>query len=356
MEQWNMSPPPLFLWSRSDWAKRHSEIAKSMGHLPSENAFSGQREVADGLSVPTAGHVETDDVEGAGFPSASVLEQLLSDTYHDPTSSLGDYWNDTNGRSRQPCNYETPGRSDPTYAHLLEMGVRSDMSISLSETDCERQDQASSISNHGDTDSQACNAVGSALAEEPAAAADCDDMSISLSETDCERLQASSISKHRDTDSQACNAVARALAEEPAAAADCDEVTSAAGPYHEDSSQAGGHAAAVQYWKMEDSPILEEGELSDAPPADRTAAGTQHQMREDTTPPEVTPEADSPCGQPESRPAARHNARTLPPRNTFPGLRFRQGCNTSRQFLSQGMGQSVVHQGPSNGWIEDDDY
>jgi ribosome modulation factor len=439
MEQWNMSPPPLSLWSRSDWAKRHSEIAKSMGHLPSENAFSGQREVADGLSVPTAGHVETDDVEGAGFPSASVLEQLLSDTYHDPTSSLGDYWNDTNGRSRQPCNYETPGRSDPTYAHLLEMGVRSDMSISLSETDCERQDQASSISNHGDTDSQACNAVGSALAEEPtvaadgnywndtngrsrqpcnyetlgrsdptyahllemgvrsdmsislsetdcerqdqassiskhgdndsqafnavgsalaeepAAAADCDDMSISLSETDCERLQASSISKHRDTDSQACNAVARALAEEPAAAADCDEVTSAAGPYHEDSSQAGGHAAAVQYWKMEDSPILEEGELSDAPPADRTAAGTQHQMREDTTPPEVTPEADSPCGQPESRPAARHNARTLPPRNTFPGLRFRQGCNTSRQFLSQGMGQSVVHQGPSNGWIEDDD-
>jgi ribosome modulation factor len=439
MEQWNMSPPPLFLWSRSDWAKRHSEIAKSMGHLPSENAFSGQREVADGLSVPTAGHVETDDVEGAGFPSASVLEQLLSDTYHDPTSSLGDYWNDTNGRSRQPCNYETPGRSDPTYAHLLEMGVRSDMSISLSETDCERQDQASSISNHGDTDSQACNAVGSALAEEPtvaadgnywndtngrshqpcnyetlgrsdptyahllemgvrsdmsislsetdcerqdqassiskhgdndsqafnavgsalaeepAAAADCDDMSISLSETDCERLQASSISKHRDTDSQACNAVARALAEEPAAAADCDEVTSAAGPYHEDSSQAGGHAAGVQYWKMEDSPILEEGEMSDAPPADRTAAGTQHQMREDTTPPEVTPEADSPCGQPESRPAARHNARTLPPRNTFPGLRFRQGCNTSRQFLSQGMGQSVVHQGPSNGWIEDDD-
>ncbi|XP_004973833.1 protein ENHANCED DOWNY MILDEW 2-like [Setaria italica] len=313
MEQWNMSPPPLSLWSRSDWAKRHSEIAKSMGHLPSENAFSGdwQREVADGPSVPTAGHVETDDAEGAGIPPASVLEQLLSDTYHDPTSSLGDYWNDTNGRSRQPCNYETPGRSDPTYAHLLEMGVGSDMSISLSETDCERQDQASSISKHGDTDSQACNAVGSALPEEPAAAAD------------------------------------------------CDEVTSAAGPYHllEDSSQAGGHTAGVQYWRVEDSPILEEGELSDAPTVDRPAAGMQHQLTEDTTPPEVTPEADSPCEQPEeSRPAARHNARTLPPRNTFPGLRFRQGCNTSRQFLSQGMGHPAVHQGPSNGWIEDDDY
>ncbi|CAL5001354.1 unnamed protein product [Urochloa decumbens] len=320
MEQWNMSAPPLSLWSRSDWAKRHSEIAKSMGHLPSENACSGdQQRVANGPSVPTAGPVEMDDAEGAEIPP-SLLDKLLSDAYHDPTSAPGDYWNDTNGRSRQPCNYETPGRSDPTYVYHTEMGVGSDMSISFSETDCEKQDQASSISKHGGTDSQACNAFESALAEEPAAAA----------------------------------------------AADCDEVTSAAGPYclPEDLSQAGRHAAGVQYWRVEDSPILEEGELSDASPVGRPAAGTQQQLTEDM-PPEVTPEADSRCGQPmtpeagqsdDSRPAARHNARTLPPRNTFPGLRFRQGCNTSRQFLSQGMGHPAVHPGLSNGWIEDDDY
>ncbi|CAO2211403.1 unnamed protein product [Urochloa humidicola] len=334
MEQWNMSPPPLSLWSRSDWAKRHSEIAKSMGHLPSENAFSGdQQRVADGPSLPTAGPVEMDDAEGAEIPS-SLLDKLLSDAYHDPTSAPGDYWNDTNGRSRQPCNYETPGRSDPTYVYHSEMGAGSDMSISFSETDLERQDRASSISKRGGTDSQACNAVESALAEEPAAAAD------------------------------------------------CDEVTSAAGPYclPEDSSQAGRHAAGVQYWRVEDSPILEEGELSDAqgelsdaPPVSRPAAGTQQQLTEDM-PPEVTlegpeadscgqpmtPEVDSQCGQPvtsdDPRPAARHNARTLPPRNTFPGLHFRQGCNTSRQFLSQGIGHQAVHPGLSNGWIEDDDY
>ncbi|CAL5005439.1 unnamed protein product [Urochloa decumbens] len=408
MEQWNMSAPPLSLWSRSDWAKRHSEIAKSMRHLPSENAFSGDwQRVADGSSVPTAGHVEMDDAEGEEIPS-SLLDKLLSDAYHDPTSAPGDYWNDTNGRSRQPCNYETPGRSDPTYVYHTEMGVGSDMSISFSETDCERQDQVSSISKHGGIDSQACNAVESALAEEPAAAADCE-----------RQDEASSISKHGGTDSQACNAVESELAEVPAAAADCDEVTSAAGPYHllEDSSHVGRHAAGVQYWRVEDSPILEEGELSDAPPVavGRPAAGTQQltedwpileegelsdappvgrpaagtqQLTEDT-PPEVTleadsrcgqlmtpetdsqcgqpmtPEADSRCGQPVTpeagqpdglRHAARHNARTLPPRNTFPGLRFRQGCNTSRQFLSQGMGHPAVHPGLSNGWIEDDDY
>lgn len=306
MEQWNNSPPPLSLWSRSDWAKRHSEIAKLVGHLPSGNAFPGDRqreEVADGLSVATTGHVEMDDAEGA-CPPPSFVDQLLSETFHDPTSSPGDYWNDTNGRSRQPCNYATPGRSDPTYVHHEQMGSGSDMSISM--PDCERQDQVSSISKHGGTDSQACNDVGSALVEEPSAAAE------------------------------------------------CDEITSATGPYNlpGDSSQI--HASGVQYWRVEDSPLLEEGELSDVSPACRPAAGTQHPQTEDTLP-AVTTEVDSQCGQPDKPlPAARHNARTLPPRNTFPGLHFRKGCNS--QFLSESIGHPAVYQGPSNGWLDDGDY
>lgn len=303
MEQWNTSPPPLSLWSRSDWAKRHSEIAKSMRHIPSENAPSDdlQREMA--TSVPTTEHVEMDNARVAGIPP-SFLDQLMTETFHDPTTSAGDCWNDTNGRSRQPCNYETPGRSDPTYDRRTET---SDMSISLSESDFQRKDQASSISEHGGTDS-----VGSESAQKPNAGAD------------------------------------------------YDEVTSATGPHHVsgDSSQAGRHAAGVQYWMVEDSPLLEDGELIDSPPAGRPAAGMHHQ-RTEHTPAAAIPEAASWCGQPDhSRPAVRHNARTLPPRNTFPGLRLRpgSGCNTSLQFLSQGMGHQAVHQGPSNGWIEDEDY
>ncbi|XP_073225073.1 protein ENHANCED DOWNY MILDEW 2 isoform X2 [Cicer arietinum] len=33
MEQWNVKPPPLYLWSRPDWADKHKQIAQEHGHL-----------------------------------------------------------------------------------------------------------------------------------------------------------------------------------------------------------------------------------------------------------------------------------------------------------------------------------
>jgi hypothetical protein len=321
MEQWNVSPPPLSLWSRSDWAERHSEIAKSMGHISNEIGDL-QRDLA--ASIHTTEHVEADDAGVAGMPPC-LLDQLLSDTFHDPTTSPGDCWNDTSGRSRQPCNYETAGqgRGDPAYNHTTESC--SDMSISLSESDVQRKDQALPMPEHGGTGS---------------------DMSISLSESDVRRK------------GQAWDAVGSASAGKPTADADYDEVTSACGPYHF-SGVAGKQAAGVEYWMIQDSPVLEEGELSDAPAAaGRPAAGTRHKPTEHT-PAAATPEAASWCGQLDHHSrsvAARHNARTLPPRNTFPGLRLRQGWNTSRKFLPQGMGYDAIHEGPSNGWIEEEDY
>uniref|UniRef100_A0A5B7BGT9 Zinc finger PHD-type domain-containing protein n=1 Tax=Davidia involucrata TaxID=16924 RepID=A0A5B7BGT9_DAVIN len=32
MDQWNVSPPPLYLWSRPDWTAKHKEIAQQHGH------------------------------------------------------------------------------------------------------------------------------------------------------------------------------------------------------------------------------------------------------------------------------------------------------------------------------------
>lgn len=116
MEQWNLSPPPLSLWSRSDWAKRHSEIAKSMKHQPTVNASYVD------MQSEVTGQVEMDETVDAAFP-ASLIDQLMADTFHDATSSPGDCWNDTNGRSRQPCNYETPGWSDPSQKHHSEKNV-----------------------------------------------------------------------------------------------------------------------------------------------------------------------------------------------------------------------------------------
>ncbi|KAL6644580.1 hypothetical protein ACP70R_016188 [Stipagrostis hirtigluma subsp. patula] len=232
MEQWNISPPPLSLWSRSDWAKRHSEIAKSMRHLPGESSCSGdlQRETGDVPSIQTTEHVEVDNAGGAEI-HASILDQLMADTYHDATGSPGDYWTDTHGRSRQPCNYETPGRNDPTHVHHEATRAESDMSISSSDrTDCQRQNQTSSVSDHGPTGPQVCNAA------------------------------------------------AGAPDEQRTSSADCDEATSSGALYHrlEDSPPAAGHGAGVRYQLMEDTPPMETpesgshlGQLEDSPPADR---------------------------------------------------------------------------------------
>ncbi|GJN03908.1 hypothetical protein PR202_ga21403 [Eleusine coracana subsp. coracana] len=300
MEQWNVSPPPLSLWSRSDWAKRHLEITKSMKHLPSVNASYVE------MQSDATGHVEMDETGDTAIP-ASLIDQLLADTFHDATNSPGDCWNDTNGRSRQPCNYETPGWSDPTQKHHSVTRAESDMSISLSDTaDCQRQHQTWSISEHGGTDSQACDAAKSAAAEKSNVAAD------------------------------------------------CDEVSSACGPYHLPGDlplpPPGRPPAGVQYWRLEDSPLVEEPgflfrELRDAPPVGRFAVPVQYQQM-GHTPPTPTPE-DSWSGETEDSPPAAGHTRILPRNSAFPGPPSRHGCFTSHQFLSQGMGYQAVRPGPS---------
>ncbi|KAL8473920.1 hypothetical protein ACS0TY_029992 [Phlomoides rotata] len=37
IEQWNLDPPPLYLWSRPDWTPKHKQIAMEQGHLKEEN-------------------------------------------------------------------------------------------------------------------------------------------------------------------------------------------------------------------------------------------------------------------------------------------------------------------------------
>uniref|UniRef100_A0A0E0IDZ7 Uncharacterized protein n=2 Tax=Oryza TaxID=4527 RepID=A0A0E0IDZ7_ORYNI len=348
MEQWNMSPPPLSLWSRSDWARKHKEIAKTMGHI-SKNVWcldDTQR------SVVNTGHAQManegdDDLDNKERQeeaplNASVIDQLLSDTYHDPTSSPGDYWTDTNGRSRQPCNYE--GRNDPTHEYHAGMGCGSDMSISSSDkSDCEKQTETMSNSEHGHTGSEAHDHVGSAPVEQPTGFAD------------------------------------------------CDEVTSAGIEYHslENSplTERPADAAGVQYKMLEDTPPpLDElvpgfsGQpIVSLPGGGRLSAGLQYQRLEDTLS-RGTPEAGAGCRQLEDSlpapPAASEVdavvAKYLPqttsdlpalpfvpaPRIPFPGLQFAprndlwQGWYPPPEFLSRGMDHPPFMHG-SSGWLDD---
>uniref|UniRef100_A0ACD6AIB6 Uncharacterized protein n=1 Tax=Avena sativa TaxID=4498 RepID=A0ACD6AIB6_AVESA len=231
MDQWNVSTPPLSLWSRSDYAQKHHEIAKSKGHLCTRKLCynDSQRDMAGISSVSTSGDLEMgnegetythdEEMQGEGPAKASVIDQLMSDTYHDPTSSPGDYWTDTSGRSGQPCNYDVPGRYEPpAHEFLAERAAASDMSISSSDlSDSPRRNQTVSTSDRVHTDPRAWNHIGSVSAEQSADAAD------------------------------------------------SDEVTSADVRLG-DSTSAPQHSAGVEYQILEDSPP-EEGELTHSPSA-----------------------------------------------------------------------------------------
>ncbi|XP_048540853.1 protein ENHANCED DOWNY MILDEW 2-like isoform X1 [Triticum urartu] len=309
MDQWNLSPPPLSLWSRSDFAQKHNEIAKSKGHLCSRRPCynDSQRDIAGNAYMSTSGDLEMgssegeacipdEEMQGERQAEASVIDQLLADTYHDTTSSPGDYWTDTNGRSGQPRNYDTPGGNDPpTHEYFAVRAAESDMSISLSGRSASRnQNQTVSTSDHEPTNDH----------------------------------------------------VASVSAKQPTDPADCDEVTSADAQHGlGDPPSAPENAAGVQYRILEDSPpeegqlTPEEAQLNDLSSTDGNAAGVQ--MLE-----ESPLEADAPVA-----------AANLPLAHTFPGLQFASaptwpGCYAAREVLSRGMGYPTFHQGASYNLLE----
>ncbi|XP_022758963.1 protein ENHANCED DOWNY MILDEW 2-like [Durio zibethinus] len=65
MEQWNVKPPPLYLWSRNDWTARHKAIAQEHGH-----AYYGLEEM----------HGNEDNGKEVGF---NYLMQEKHDCYGD---------------------------------------------------------------------------------------------------------------------------------------------------------------------------------------------------------------------------------------------------------------------------------
>ena len=40
IEQWNVKPPPLYLWGRPDWTDKHKVIAQEHGHFISQRELS----------------------------------------------------------------------------------------------------------------------------------------------------------------------------------------------------------------------------------------------------------------------------------------------------------------------------
>lgn len=56
MDQWNVYPPPLYLWSHPDWTEKHKKIAEKYGHT--ENMSSNVRELDYLNDIPSQIHAE----------------------------------------------------------------------------------------------------------------------------------------------------------------------------------------------------------------------------------------------------------------------------------------------------------
>uniref|UniRef100_A0A453RJ01 DM2 domain-containing protein n=1 Tax=Aegilops tauschii subsp. strangulata TaxID=200361 RepID=A0A453RJ01_AEGTS len=162
MDQWNLSPPPLSLWSRSDFAQKHNEIAKSKGHLCSRRPCynDSQRDIAGNAYMSTSGDLEMgsegeacipdEEMQGERQAEASVIDQLLADTYHDTTSSPG--------RSASRNQNQTVSTSDhePTNDHIASVSAKQP----TDPADCDEVTSADAQHGLGDPPSAPENAAG----------------------------------------------------------------------------------------------------------------------------------------------------------------------------------------------------
>lgn len=74
IEQWNNTPPPLYLWSRSDWTAKHMSIAAKQGHIDTEEQELDKPPTEDAPSErtisapPVEVHTESRDDTVGGKP------------------------------------------------------------------------------------------------------------------------------------------------------------------------------------------------------------------------------------------------------------------------------------------------
>nr|KYP74956.1 hypothetical protein KK1_007651 [Cajanus cajan] len=99
IEQWNVKPPPLYLWSRPDWTDKHKAIAREHGHLISHHEVSKMESFDKGTS-PASHNVD----DNYGFditPGHDILNSAEADMSDGQTgcSSHGNV--DREGQERQ---------------------------------------------------------------------------------------------------------------------------------------------------------------------------------------------------------------------------------------------------------------
>ncbi|KAG6494343.1 hypothetical protein ZIOFF_049367 [Zingiber officinale] len=86
LEQWNLSPPPLYLWSRDDWTVKHKRIAARQGHIVEDQGPPFGKEILSEklvYSLPAEDHMEAEIL----VRDATLEEKKARDENHKSSDS-----------------------------------------------------------------------------------------------------------------------------------------------------------------------------------------------------------------------------------------------------------------------------
>lgn len=101
MEQWNLRPPPLSLWSRPDWNNKHKAIARKHGHLLSQHKVlkteSLKEEMSPASHAMDDNHVDdllksANDQGGQQSMNEGQKGSLSHRNVHQESQERQDYW------------------------------------------------------------------------------------------------------------------------------------------------------------------------------------------------------------------------------------------------------------------------
>lgn len=114
VEQWNVSPPRIYLWSRQDWISKHKDIAQKQGHLGATHQEENHHFIGEEVTLEQ---------------EAPILEG--------GNSSRNNTNNSNSGKESQQQQVKPPSSDDMSVEEIMMPGIsaKSPMAIADDEDD-----------------------------------------------------------------------------------------------------------------------------------------------------------------------------------------------------------------------------
>ncbi|XP_009396089.2 protein ENHANCED DOWNY MILDEW 2 [Musa acuminata AAA Group] len=153
MEQWNLSPPPLYLWSRADWTTKHKTIASHYGHTFTEQEIPVEESLVKKPSEVLAAedHMEQEPLKGVA--TSEGTEARKEDTKSSGRSNKRFSAENRSGGSRK----RRRSKKKAKVSEAKEVDKLSDISISPDHLESRTRSQSHLPSEPIETPSERAN-------------------------------------------------------------------------------------------------------------------------------------------------------------------------------------------------------